>query len=379
MADNNDVKVTGSSANKSDDTLKLFSAYDAVCHAEEQLDSIEKDIENAIPKKIDICKIQEILMTLDKIQNALIDVQNVMTSSITNILSSAVKDVMNLANESIKYAQNVVNEAKDKAVEYATDAVENAESKAESKVNQATQLMVDAKYLKYLAVQIILKKFQILKYRIDLIKNEISIMIAKLTKMVLSGILVGKGSVLDPINKVMSSVMASAAAAVNSVLTIIDAIVTMINSTVILNVNGGCMTFFQTPKSIIKADMIIANSHQSTTNSIPDPINEMISEAENKIRTANGAIKKGRIIAMAAAGAASAVGGDFEPGSFGNIPKFDPSIIREAIMMIIQLLTDAEALPRYEKLSITNIRFLTFLVTGFEPAGKRTFGIPGFP
>ena len=309
-------------------------------------------------------------MTLDKIQNALIDVQNVMTSSITNILSSAVKDVMNLANESIKYAQNVVNEAKDKAVEYATDAVENAESKAESKVNQATQLMVDAKYLKYLAVQIILKKFQILKYRIDLIKNEISIMIAKLTKMVLSGILVGK---------VMSSVMASAAAAVNSVLTIIDAIVTMINSTVILNVNGGCMTFFQTPKSIIKADMIIANSHQSTTNSIPDPINEMISEAENKIRTANGAIKKGRIIAMAAAGAASAVGGDFEPGSFGNIPKFDPSIIREAIMMIIQLLTDAEALPRYEKLSITNIRFLTFLVTGFEPAGKRTFGIPGFP
>jgi hypothetical protein len=47
--------------------------------------------------------------------------------------------------------------------------------------------------------------------------------------------------------------------------------------------------------------------------------------------------------------------------------------------MLLQALTDAEAVPRYEKLSITNVRFLVFLVTGFEPAGKNTFGIPGFP
>ena len=47
--------------------------------------------------------------------------------------------------------------------------------------------------------------------------------------------------------------------------------------------------------------------------------------------------------------------------------------------MLLQLVTDADALPRYEMLSASNIRFLTFLVTGFEPAGKMTFGIPGYP
>ena len=82
---------------------------------------------------------------------------------------------------------------------------------------------------------------------------------------------------------------------------------------------------------------------------------------------------------MGAAGASSASSGNFDAGSFGSLPKFDPSIIRNAVTILMQMLVDADAVPRYEKLSISNIRFLVFLVTGFEPAGKRTFGIPGFP
>ena len=85
------------------------------------------------------------------------------------------------------------------------------------------------------------------------------------------------------------------------------------------------------------------------------------------------------MLAMGAAGAASATSGKFDPGSFGNLPKFDPSIIRTAVMMLFQMLVDADAVPRYEKLSVANIRFFVFLVTGFEPAGKNTFGMPGFP
>lgn len=359
MTSDNSTKITGKPNETSDDSLRLFSAYDAVCHAEEQLDSIEKDIENSIPTKIDLCKIQEVLMILDKVQNAMINVQNVMTSSITNFLSDTSQDVTNL-NEGI-------------------DAAKTAVKNKLSKDSSTAQLSVDSKYTKYLATQIILKNFQILKYRIEMIKTGVQITIATLTKSVISGLLCGKGSAKDPINATMSSTMTSAAAAANIILSVIDSIVTMINSVNIMNVNGAGMAFFPTPKSITKVDISISNSNQSTTNNIPDPVNQMISKSENQIRESNGKIKQAKILSMGAAGASSASSGNFDAGSFGSLPKFDPSIIRNAVTILMQMLVDADAVPRYEKLSISNIRFLVFLVTGFEPAGKKTFGIPGFP
>ena len=359
MTSDNSTKITGKPNETSDDSLRLFLAYDAVCHAEEQLDSIEKDIETSIPTKIDLCKMQEVLMILDKVQNAMINVQNVMTSSITNVLSDTSQDVTNL-NEGI-------------------DAAKTAVKNKLSKDSSTAQLSVDSKYTKYLATQIILKNFQILKYRIEMIKTGIQITIATLTKSVISGLLCGKGSAKDPINATMSSTMTSAAAAANIILSVIDSIVTMINSVNIMNVNGAGMAFFPTPKSITKVDISISNSNQSTTNNIPDPVNQMISKSENQIRESNGKIKQAKILSMGAAGASSASSGNFDAGSFGSLPKFDPSIIRNAVTILMQMLVDADAVPRYEKLSISNIRFLVFLVTGFEPAGKKTFGIPGFP
>ena len=359
MTSDNSTKITGKPNETSDDSLRLFLAYDAVCHAEEQLDSIEKDIETSIPTKIDLCKMQEVLMILDKVQNAMINVQNVMTSSITNFLSDTSQDVTNL-NEGI-------------------DASKTAVKNKLSKDSSTAQLSVDSKYTKYLATQIILKNFQILKYRIEMIKTGVQITIATLTKSVISGLLCGKGSAKDPINATMSSTMTSAAAAANIILSVIDSIVTMINSVNIMNVNGAGMAFFPTPKSITKVDISISNSNQSTTNNIPDSVDHMISKSENQIRESNGKLKQAKILSMGAAGASSASSGNFDAGSFGSLPKFDPSIIRNAVTILMQMLVDADAVPRYEKLSISNIRFLVFLVTGFEPAGKRTFGIPGFP
>ena len=366
MEKGSSVKINGSSHETSDDSLRLFSAYDAVCYAEEQLDSIETEVENAIPKKIDLCTIQEVLAILDKVQSAMMDVQNVMTSAVTNALSGTMQDATTLADEGVDAAKNAT-----------TDAINKKKKNAED--SSAAQLTVDTKYTKYLATQIILKKFQIIKYRIELIKTGIQITAAKLTKGVLTGILGGKGSAGDPINMTMATTMATAGATVSTIMSVIDAIVTAINSITIMNVNGAGMAFFPTPKSIMKVDINIANSKQSTTNNIPEAIDQMITEAENKVRVSNGAIKKSKVLAMGAAGAASATSGKFDPGSFGSLPKFDPSIIRTAVMMLFQMLMDADAVPRYEKLSVANIRFLVFLVTGFEPAGKNTFGIPGFP
>lgn len=362
MGKGSSAKINGSANETSDDSLRLFSAYDAVCHAEEQLDGIETEVENAIPKKIDLCTIQEVLAILDKVQSAMMDVQNVMTSAVTNALSGTMQDATTPADEGVDAAKNAT-----------TDDINKTED------SSAAQLTVDTKYTKYLATQIILKKFQIIKYRIELIKTGIQITVAKLTKGVLTGILGGKGSAGDPINTTMATTMATAGVTVSTIMSVIDAIVTSINNITIMNVNGAGMAFFPTPKSIMKVDINITNSKQSTTNNIPEAIDQLITETENKVRESNGAIKKSKVLAMGAAGAASAPSGKFDPGSFGNLPKFDPSIIRTAVMMLFQMLVDADAVPRYEKLSVSNTRFLVFLVTGFEPAGKNTFGLPGFP
>jgi hypothetical protein len=153
----------------------------------------------------------------------------------------------------------------------------------------------------------------------------------------------------------------------------------MINGLTIMNVNGSGMAFFLTPKSIVKTDISILNPNQATTNFIPPGIDETITQAEQTVRKANGATKLAKIASMGAAGQSSAGSGEFNPGSFGSLPKFDTAAVRNAVNMILQAIVCAEAVPRYEKLSVSNIRFLTFLVTGFEPAGKKTFGIPGYP
>ena len=341
MATDDIVKFKGKGSETSDDYVRLSSAYDAVCSSEERLDSIEKEIENAIPKKIDLCNVQSVMETLNKIQGSMDYVQDTMTSSVTNFLSGSIN-----GNRELQTSQN---------------------------------LEVDPKYTKYLATQIILKKFQIIKYRIELIKTVIQITNSKLTKSVLIGIINGKGSSEIPINMTMANTMAKAGAVANSIISVIDSIVTAINSITIMNVNGAGMAFFPTPKSITKVDIKISNVNQSTTNCIPSGVDKAITEAENKIRKSNGELKKAKILAMGAAGAESAQSGKFDPGTFGSLPKFDPSVIRTATMMLTQSIMDAEALPRYEKLSVSNIRFLTFLATGFEPAGKKSFGIPGFP
>jgi len=382
-SEDTNIKLTSNKSQTSDDSERLFAAYDAVSSAEEALDKIDKSIENVIPKKIDYCNIQDVIGKVDEIAVNIANVQETMVSAVNGVLSDAV-------NAAAQTATNVVNAAENEAKNEANKAVDKIKEKTKKKKSENNetenneekkehQLTVDQKYTKYLATQIILKKFQLIKYKVEMMKLNLNIMVANLTKSVLTAILGGKGSAQDPINQTMVTTVSSAAQTVNTIMTVISSIVSMINSVTIMNVNGAGMAFFPTPKSITKTDINVLNARQSTTNIIPEAVDKAISKAEQKIRESNGKLKQTKVAAMAAKGSSSAASGKFDPGSFGSLPKFDPSIIRTAVKMLLQALTDAEAVPRYEKLSIANVRFLFFLVTGFEPAGKKTFGIPGFP
>ena len=202
------------SEKNSNDDVQLMSAYDAVCMAEEKLDHIESDIEKTIPSKIDLCEIQGILLILDKISEALINVQTALTGTVTDVLSSGVnsakQEATNKANSIKDNAEQRIKEKTSKKKDNnKKEESENHETSSEEKIKN-TELSIDKKYIKYYATQIILKKYQIIKYRIEYIKTGIQIISAQFTKMVLSGMMLGKGSASNPRNEAMVTSLTTA-------------------------------------------------------------------------------------------------------------------------------------------------------------------------
>ena len=204
---------------------------------------------------------------------------------------------------------------------------------------------------------------------------------AKLRKKVLLELMYNKDDSGSPATAGIKAFLMSMAVVANVIATVMGVILNIINAIVILNVDASGCCFGPTPKSLMmNSKMTVANVNGSTTAPIPQPIEKLISEVENQVEKANGEIKKANVLAMASNAAASVSGGgSFNPGSFPALPKFDGKAVRQAIALLIMALVDAEALPRYEKLTPINIRFMVFLITGFEPAAKKTFGFPGFP
>ena len=336
--------VTGSPSNTSETTQKLFESFDAVCTAEEKLDNVEKAVCEAFPDTYDMCDITSFTGKLSGIIGDLTSVQKGMVAAVSNGLSDS--------------------------MQYDTGMLEN--------MNEDIQISVDSRYTNFVATQIILKKFQIIKYRIEKVRKTIQVIEAKTVKAVLESLLKGKGSAANPVLTPPIMVLQALAQVINVIMQIINVIVAVISNIPIMSVDAAGMCFFMTPKSFNTAKMQIMNVKKSINDTTPDPIAKAISTVQQKINESNGLLKKTKVATMAAAGAATA-GANFNPGEFGTLEPFNPKIIKTAVNLILMTLLDAEPVPRFEKLSPLNIRFMVWLVTGFVPAGKKSFGIPGFP
>jgi len=150
----------------------------------------------------------------------------------------------------------------------------------------------------------------------------------------------------------------------------------------ILSVGAQSMCFFMTPKSLKKTDMTVINANSSITDKLPEAVKKTILDIQNKQQKLNIPIKVASISAGAAAGIAS-----IKNGGKLNIPKgvcksmeyVTAYNIISSIDNLIALLPFAEPMPKYERLSITNPGFLVWLITGFVPAGHKSFGIPFMP
>lgn len=319
----------------SDISERFLSAYNVLCNAEDAMCNIQKEIIEGLPDKIDPCDALKLTNKLNEFATKIESIKESMSNALSLALSGSVSVSGNI------------------------------------NIQKGTE--------KYMALQIILKKYEILKLMCEKTKLTVEKFTLKITKTILSGLLVGKGSTLiAPINVTLTT-LSTIGSACDAIMTSLSSLISLIQNLNILNVNGGSCCFFMTPKSLTKTQITIANTRQSLTNNLSDVVDQYITEAEESIKEANGKIKKSKVALCAADGGISAATGNFEPTHFDIFDKFKPETIRTAVNMILQTVLDADALPRYEKLKITNVRFLTFLITGFEPAAKTTFGIPGYP
>lgn len=338
-----------STENTGKELIDVFvDSYKSIFDVEQKVDDLEKLAGEIVPDEFNICDIPDYIEKATTLMGEVVKIPNEMASALNQAMGT-VKDT----------AQNKLNE----------------------KDGNSEQLKISPKTLAYAAMGIILKRFQIIQYRIKYLQKFVELKLAELRKKLLIEMLKGKDDAGSAISLPLKQLILVVGVVANVISTIVGILLTFINAIVILNVDASGCAFGPTPKSLMMTSkMVVANTRMSTTNNIPEPIDQLIAQAETSIEQANGEIKKARVLTMSSNAASKvANGGQFSVEPFGQLPKFDASIIRDAIKIIMALLLDAEALPRYEKLSIINIRFLVFLITGFEPAAKKTFGFPGFP
>ena len=323
-----------------------------------------------------------------------------------DVMQNAVESATNLASEYIDRGVTYVNDKVQEGIEYVEGAIEKGEKYVDDKVNGADSpdgstgkfmsyinegvskamklkqalVGVNPMMIQYNAVGIILKFFNILKCQIEKL-----ILVAKrkaleISTRVMKEFINGKGSTFtEPLNAAISA-LAAAGTAINAVVESLGAILSMIENAPILNVKASGCCLFMTPKSMKKTDIDICNVNFSVTDLYPDFLDMSVVELV-KLAEKNLGIKKKTTIASAAAEAVSSAfdGGLKKIGieNLSEIPYYKQ--IRTMILALLETVLDADPLPRYEKLNVANIRFLTYLVTGFEPAAKVSFGIPGYP
>jgi ElaB/YqjD/DUF883 family membrane-anchored ribosome-binding protein len=387
--------------------VTFVDCYKSMFDIELKVDEIEKLARDVLPEEFKICDIPIYLQKMQELITEVVSIPTEMISALNGAISGVTQDIQNklqeLANKVAEEIKEVTDKAQDKLdeikdavsdkIDEVTDKIEdkiedlkeNVNEKADAVKDDISALMdklkIPAEAVQYPAMGIILKRFQIIQYRCQIIQKNLMLLMAQARKKVLCSLLIGKDDAGSPATTQFKLFLMGVAAGAMVIAVIIDVILTLINSIVILNVDAGGCAFGPTPKSLMMTSkMVVANTKQSTTCSIPEPVDLAITEAEKQYETVKGETKKAQVLAMSSAGAASvASGGLFNPGNFPPLPKLDGDTIRQAIKLILMLLVDAEALPRYEKLTPINIRFLVFLITGFEPAAKKTFGMPGFP
>lgn len=229
-----------------------------------------------------------------------------------------------------------------------------------------------------LAMQIILKRLQLCLLYAKRLVIKIKLKIAEISKKLLIEMKSGKGSGMpNPITASINAAFIVLGVAVNTLLTLIEMFMKMISMGP-LGVDGQGMVFFLTPKSMNMSNAPAYNPNSAIGSRFPQVVQMTLFEIEKSVDKANRAIKKAALVSGAALGAASIMSNNPSFGVSRQLSRVNPGQLYKLIDRASDLIPLPVGLPRYEKLKFTNLGFLAFLITGFEPAAHKSFGIPGY-
>ena len=291
------------------------------------------------------------------------------TIEVANIPIHTVGILCRALGETAEYALNIIEQG----VEYSTKWL----------AEKLSNLTVNSKWVKK-----IIKKTKIVIIHVKKALLYAKLWTLKQTKKVLS---------FAANNKVTSALQTAYVAVINFILSmnkVIEVILKMIesllSSLIGFTLDGGCMGFFTTPKSIVSGffppsngTMKPMNANQDIYSNITDAIITPIEEGFRQASLLATQIKAKEMEAEIAKNTATIVGTDDIidiPDSTIKLEKtFDSAALKAAITVVLSLLFTPEPLPKYERLHPGNLGFMAWLLTSFEPTMKKCFGLPGFP
>jgi hypothetical protein len=223
------------------------------------------------------------------------------------------------------------------------------------------ELKIISLYIKQVSLNVQLFFYKALKWILELIRNG---------KVVDIGV-----SILNAIIDIIKSV----ATVISSCLTVIDTIIKSIGSLSMgLNLDGGKMSFFMSPKGIIKGVMSLVcgedDDECDTCTNTKKEAYDAVNDVRNVINDANTALKTSYIL-----------GNVNEYYQTGAIPdKSDltlntidsTSIIEQLTPLLMTMYLKQESLPLYERISPLNLGYMLWLNKNFMTTMYDSFGLP---
>lgn len=258
----------------------------------------------------------------------------------------------------------------------------SAFTKTISKITEIYDWLVE--HIVYDACGYLIKKIEIVLLRIKCIILNIKIYISKATRDLLVNCISGKGAVITavlfaPLQALMAAfqlvanVIGYALMGINFVLGLIPKLI---------RVSAEGMSFFMTPKSMKTTEMTVVNVNQSINDKLGPAVKTAVATTMQSVKRADVPIKIASIAAGAAAGVALAKSDkelEIPESCAAALSVLNSSDIATAINLLIAYIPVADPLPKYENLVIYNPGFMVWLLTGFLPAARMSFGIPGMP
>ena len=240
---------------------------------------------------------------------------------------------------------------------------------------QLNDLIIDNKYTQYA-----IRELKIVSLYIKQVSLYVQLFVFKITKKILE--FIRNGKIVDVSINIINgllSILKAVSSAIDVALGAIDVVIKSIGSLSIgLNLDGGKMSFFMSPKGIIKGVMSLVcgedDDECDTCTNTKKEAYDAVNDVRNVINDANTALKTSYIL-----------GNVNEYYQTGAIPdKSDltlntidsTSIIEQLTPLLMTMYLKQESLPLYERISPLNLGYMLWLNKNFMTTLYDSFGLP---